>query len=122
MVAGVVGGVSWMARLGLDLAGIGSDGLLAALQWGGLVLLGVAMFGLGLGLVSRSAAWLQAIVGIALPLLVWSVVEVLHDAGDPVVIDGFVGLVVAALCGAALGRRSEERQPRPRRTHGAHAR
>ena len=81
------------------------------------------MFGFGAGLVSRSAAWLQVIVGIALPLLVWSVVEVLHDAGDPVVIDGVVGLVVAGVSGAALGRRRPERPAQSsRRTHGAHAR
>jgi hypothetical protein len=122
MVSGVVGGVSWLARLVLDRAGVGGEELLDALHWGGLALLGVALFGFGAGLVSRSAHWLQVIVGIALALLVWSVVEVLHDAGDPLVIDGVVGGIVAVVSVAALGRRSEGRENPPRRTHGAHAR
>jgi hypothetical protein len=122
MVSGVVGGVSWLVGLVLDRAGVGGEGLLDALHWGGLALLAVALFGFGAGLVSSSAPWLQVIVGIALALLVWSVVEVLHDTGDPAVVDGVAGGIVAVVSFAALGRRPEGHEQPPRRTHGAHAR
>jgi uncharacterized membrane protein YccC len=122
MVCGVVGGVSWLSRLVLEQADAGGEGLLDGLYWAGLALLGIALFGFGAGLVSRSAHWLQAIVGIALALLIWSVVEVFHDAGNPTVIDGVVGGVIAVLAIATLSRRSDGHQNPARRAHGAHAR
>ena len=64
----------------------------------------VALFGVGTTFVSKGAVWLQVIVGIAFPLLVWSVVEVLHPAGDPAVIDAVVGLLVAGAVLLALGQ------------------
>jgi hypothetical protein len=92
-----------------------------ALQWAGLLLLFVGMFGLGSALVNRSAVWLQAIVGVAFPLLVWSVVEVLHASGDPVVINAVAGVLVGIACALALGPNSGDEKP-PRRHAGAHAR
>ena len=116
---GLLGGVVWVARLVLDGGGV-ADGL----YWAGLVLLFVALLGLGTTLVSKGAVWLQAIVGIAFPLLVWSVVETLHQAGDPVVVDAVVGIVIAGVCAVALRKElGRERPPRPpKRTAGAHAR
>ena len=119
MGAGVLGGVCWLLRLLLDLAG-SDGGVLGVLQWLGLVLLAVALAGLGAGLVGKSELWLQAIVAVAFPLLVWSVLEVLHPAGDPELIDGVFGVVVAVICGRRL---LAYREARPeRRVHGAHSR
>jgi uncharacterized membrane protein YjjP (DUF1212 family) len=94
------------------------------LYWAGLALLFVALFGLGAALVSKGAVWLEVIVGIAFPLLVWSVVEVIHSAGDPVLIDAVVGVLIAAFGLVALGRSGRGRgdSKPPRRHAGAHAR
>lgn len=110
--AGLAGGLFWLARLVLDLAGQGGS-LLDVLHGVGLVLLAGSLVSTGAGLVSRSATWLRAIVAVAFPLLVWSVLEVLHPAGDPIVIDGIFGLVVAALAAYALLTRRPERPGRP---------
>ena len=106
-VAGVVGGLAWVLR---QVGGVD------ALRWPGLVLLAVALAGAGAALVSSSAGWLRVIVAVAFPLLVWSVVEVLHESGDDALIDAVVGGVVALLCAVALAR------PGGTRRHaGAHA-
>ncbi|MBB6628566.1 hypothetical protein H5V45_14670 [Nocardioides sp. KIGAM211] len=118
--SGLLGGLCWVVRLVLDLAGSGTGGAADGLYWVGLVLLAVGLAGMGAGLVSTSATWLQAIVAVAFPLLVWSVLEVLHPAGNPRVIDGVLGLVVA---GAAVQRLLRDRRRREaRRRAGAHAR
>lgn len=118
--AGVLGGVCWLVRLLLDLAGADGGTPADLLRWTGLVLLAVALAGLGAGLVGKSEVWLQAIVAVAFPLLVWSVLEVLHPAGDPEVIDGVFGAVMVAVCGRRLAvHRGEQRAGR---VHGAHAR
>ena len=106
-----------MARIVLD------DGVLGeVLQWGGLALLSVGLFGLGTTLVSQGAVWLQVIVGVAFPLLVWSVLEVVRGSGDAVVVDGVVGIAIAAACLLALGPKGEGGERPPRRHVGAHAR
>lgn len=120
-VSGFVGGVIWLVRALL------SGDVVDTLYWVGLVLLFVALVGLGVGLVSKGALWLQAIVGLAFPLLVWSVVEVLHADGDGVVVDAVVGVAIAATCVVALVRlRGTDRPPKPpkppKRHAGAHAR
>ena len=79
-------------------------------------------FGLGTTLVCKGALWLQVIVGIAFPLLVWSVVEVIHSAGDPVVIDAVVGVLVGGASLLALGQSGGGNERPPRRHAGAHAR
>ena len=116
-VCGVLGGLCWVVRWLL-----GDGGMADPLQWAGLLLLFVGLFGLGSALVNQGAVWLQLIVGIAFPVLVWSVVEVLHGAGDPVVINGVVGVLIAAACGLALGPKGDARERPPRRHAGAHAR
>jgi hypothetical protein len=115
-ICGVLGGLCWVARW---LLGDGTMG--DVLQWTGLVLLFVGLFGLGTSLVNKGAVWLQVIVGVALPLLVWSVVEVLHASGDPVVINAIAGILIAAACGLTLGSEDGDERP-PRRHAGAHAR
>ena len=115
-VCGPLGGVCWLARWIL-----GDGGMADALQWAGLLLLFVGLFGLGGALVNKSALWLQVIVGVAFPLLVWSVVEVLHASGDPVVINAVAGVLVGVACALALGPNPGDEKP-PRRHAGAHAR
>jgi hypothetical protein len=118
--AGLLGGLFWLLRFVLDLAG--SDGVvLDLLHWAGGVLLFVGLASMGAGLVSTSATWLQAIVAVAFPLLVWSVLEVLHPAGNAVAIDGIFGLVAAGVAVYAIVKARPERPPRARHA-GAHAR
>ena len=120
MVSGVVGGVCWLVRLVLDLAGTDDGTLVDVLEWGGLALVGIALAAIGASLVGKSELWLRAIVAVAFPLLVWSVLEVLRQAGDPAVVDGILGVVVLAVCARRL---KQGGAPRPeRRPHGSHAR
>lgn len=120
--AGLLGGACWVARWGTDLAGdvpAWADGA----YWAGLGLLGVALAGIGAGLVSSSAAWLRVIVAVAFPLLVWSVYQVVKGAGDDLRLDGILGVV--AIVGSAVmllrvrGARPDREQPR--RSHGSHS-
>ena len=117
--AGLLGGLSWVVRLVLDLNGSGSGTPSDLLRWAGLVLLAVALAALGASLVSRSALWLRVIVGVAFPLLVWSVLEVLHPAGDPEAVDGVFGALAAVVAAVGLLR---SRPPRRRTPAGAHSR
>lgn len=116
-VCGLFGGLCWVARWVLGSGTVGD-----LLQWSGLLLLFVGLFGLGTALVNKGAVWLQLIVGIALPLLVWSVVEVLHASGDPVLINAVAGVLIAVACVLALGPESDGGERPPRRHAGAHAR
>lgn len=117
--SGLVGGLCWVARFVMDLVGSGTGGIADVLYVAGLVFLAVALFAMGAGLVR--ATWLGAIVGVALPLLVWSVLEVLHPATNPRGIDGVFGLLVAVTAVAQIVRHRPE--PRERHRHaGAHSR
>jgi len=121
-VAGLLGGACWVVRWVADLSG-DVPGWADGAQWAGLGLLGVALAGVGAGLVSRSAPWLRAIVAIALPLLVWSVYSVIKGSGEDLRLDGILGVV--AILGStvmlvrARGKRPDEEQPR--RSHGSHS-
>lgn len=118
--AALAGGLCWTARWGADLAG-SSPGWADAASWAGLVLLGVALAAVGAGLVR--AAWLQAIVGVAFPLLVWSVYAVLRGDGDGIALDGVLG-AVALLAGAGVlvaSLRHHRAGVEAARRHGAHS-
>lgn len=134
-VAGLLGGLAWLARLGLDLAGSLDDAVSDALLWGGAALLAVAVLDVGLGLVPRAPGWLRAVVAIGSVALAGSLVAVLHGDGDGVVVDGVVGAVAVVVLGLRLlrggrpgsaGRAAEEqaaaRRTAPRRSAGSHAR
>jgi polyferredoxin len=121
-LAGLIGGLCWLLRLLLDLAGHGTGGLADLLYWVGLLLVAVALAGMGAALVSTSATWLRVVAGAGCLLLVWSVLEVLHDAGDPRAVDGLAGLLVAVASGRALSRDRQKKEPPRRRASGAHAR
>ena len=116
--AGLVGGLAWLTRYLLDLVGA-SQSTMSVLYWLGLVLLFGGMASMGAGLVS--ATWLRAIVAVAFPLLVWSVLEVLHPSGNAYAIDGLFGLLAAAIAAVAIAKAPRERPPRTR-SAGAHAR
>ncbi|MCW2797411.1 hypothetical protein [Nocardioides sp.] len=117
-LAGLLGGACWVARAFAD-----SEGL----RWAGLALLGLALVATGAGLVK--AAWLGLIVGVAFPVLIWSVLEVLHDSSgaEDVNVDAVAGGVVALVALAVLIRsavrpRGRSSRDRDRRTSGSHAR
>ena len=117
--AGLVGGLLWLLRFVLDLVGSDDSMVLDLLYWAGGLLLAAALVSMGAGLVRE--VWLQAIVGIAFPLLVWSVLEVLHPAGNAVAIDGIFGLLASGVAVFAIAKARPERPPRARHA-GAHAR
>lgn len=121
-LAGLVGGLCWAARFVMDLGGSGTGMVGDGLYVLGLLLLVVALVAAGAGLVSTSATWLRVIVAVAFPLLVWSVLQVLHEGGNAQVIDGVFGLAVAGISVVQLVRSKPKRQPPSRRRAGAHAR
>jgi hypothetical protein len=113
-VTGLLGGLAWVLRsLVLGAASAGD-----AAYWVGFVLLAVALAATGAGLVT--ARWLQVLVGAALPVLVWSVLEVVRGGGTAV--EGVVGLVVAVLCALGLVGARGSRRGGPRGRAGSHAR
>jgi hypothetical protein len=119
--AGLLGGLCWVARWVADLAS-GEPAWGPAAYVAGLVLLGLALAGVGAGLVSSSATWLRVIVAIALPALVWSVYSVVRGESGSLALDGVLGVVAVVLCAAemVLARR-RTRAARPRRA-GSHSR
>jgi hypothetical protein len=114
--SGLLGGLCWVLRMVLGVTGT-STGVLANLPfWVGAAVLAVALAVGGSELVSTGTRWLRALVALAFPLLVASVLEFLHPYGDPQVIDGV--FAVAVLVWAALGLRrlgAEHRRPVPQR-------
>jgi len=101
-VAGVVGGFCLLAKAAFD----GYDSaatVVNAIYWGGIVLVVVALVGLGSELVS-GAVWLRLIVGACFPLLVWAVLAALHggDSHRDNLVDGGFGLLLILVCAASL--------------------
>ncbi|WP_121257941.1 hypothetical protein [Nocardioides ferulae] len=95
-VAGLLGGGCWVGGALLEEE---------SLHWAGLALLALALAAAGTRLVSSSAGWLQALVAVAFPLLVWSVLEVVRDGldADPAV-DGVAGGAAMLIAVAGLVR------------------
>lgn len=94
------------------------------LHWLGLVLLALALAVVGAGLVSRSAVALRALVAVALPLLAWSVLEVVRPDGEAHVFDGVVGAVALAAALVVIAPRlrgAGRTRPRARARGGTHA-
>jgi len=121
-LAGVLGGLCWLARAILD-DGDGPTSLINALHWGGLTLLALALLGIGAGLVTGLPA-LRVVVAVCLVLLAWAVLEFLHTQYADRGVDGALGLLLALYClaGLLLRRRGADREPRPpRRSSGSHA-
>jgi hypothetical protein len=122
-VAGVLGGLCWLARAILD-DGDGPTSLIDALHWGGMALLALALLGIGADLVTGLVA-LRVVVALCLVLLAWAVLEFLHSQYDDRWVDGVLGLLMALYCVAGLAyrrRHPHEVAPRaPRRSSGSHA-
>jgi zinc transporter ZupT len=116
-LAGLLGGACWVAR-----AFVAPE----PLRWAGLVLIGLCLAGAGASMVK--AAWLRALVAVAFPVLVWSVVEVFHDSSEveDVHVDAVAGglMVVIALVVLARSLRARPARGRSgeRRSTGSHAR
>jgi len=122
-VAGVLGGLCWLARAILD-DGNGPTSAIDALHWGGSALLAIALLGIGADLVTGLVA-LRVVVAICLVLLAWAVLEFLHSQYDDRWVDGIVGVLVALYCVVGLVQRHrhpDDDEPRaPRRSSGSHA-
>jgi hypothetical protein len=99
-IAGVLGGLCWLGQAAVNDYDAATSAV-NALYWGGAALVLVALVGIGAGLVS-GAAWLRVVVGLCFPLLVWSILEVLHAEISDDVVDGGFGLALALVCTAAL--------------------
>lgn len=114
--AGLLGGACWVVRWVAD------PSWADAAHWVGLGVLGVALAGVGAGLVSSSATWLRVIVAVALPLLVWSVYSVVKGSGDDLGLDGVLGALAmlgsAVMLVRARGERLDDERPR---SHGSHS-
>lgn len=102
-VAGLLGGACWLVRLGVEEAALSHAGL-------GLVLFGVAVFGLGL-VSDRSPLGLRVVVALGFAALAWSVVEVARYAGRDHVVDAVLGagVLLVALVGLGLASRDGDR-------------
>jgi len=106
-VAGLVGGIAWVAAYFLPEGGSAASLLLPV----GAVLLTVALFGLGLMLVRSDFLALRLFVGIAVPTLVWGVFGVVHQsASDPGLVDALFGAVAGLVAGLRLSHRGAARR------------
>jgi hypothetical protein len=106
-VAGLVGGIAWVAAYFLPDGGSVASLLLAL----GALLLTVALFGLGLMLVRSDFLALRLFVGIAVPTLVWGVFGVVHQsASDPGLVDALMGAVAGLVAGLRLSHRGATRR------------
>lgn len=138
-LSGIAGGGCWLARYVLDAAGSGEGTASDVLYWVGLALVFLALVGLGTGLVNKGAVWLQAIVAVAFPALVWSVLEAFDPGIAPSLGDAVFGGGLLLLCvqqlvragrrktpasepGAARTSRRADRSSRSGRSHGSHSR
>jgi hypothetical protein len=121
-VAGVLGGLCWLALWVADVAGVAA-GWAGTVHGVGLGLLMVALAVVGANLVSRSALWLRLIVAVAFPLLAWSIYSVVQGDGDSVAVDGAAGLLAVILSGVVVvvGRRGAAPAPQRGGRHGTHA-
>lgn len=117
-LAGVLGGLLWLVRLGLDLAGALEGDVSPVLLWSGAALLVVAVLEIGLGLVARAPVWLRVVVAVGVVALAASLVAVLHGGGDGVTVDGALGLVAVVVCARRL--RTQRRRARSAPTPGRH--
>ena len=117
-----LGGLCWVAAYALH-RGDTADGLVSLLFWAGLVLMTVAFLGAGIDLVRVGNHWLEIVVGVATPALVWSVVWAFRSGGtDPYVVDGVFGVLAVLFGVATMARRpraAEAAELRPGRRRAA---
>jgi hypothetical protein len=89
---GLVGGLCWLLYAFSDQEVLG---------WAGFAMLGIAATAAGATLVSGVPA-LRVFVAVAFPVLLWSVVEVAHDAGTDRSVDGLFGAAAVVAAAAAF--------------------
>ena len=112
-LCGVVGGLAWISALIFDRARGGPA--VDVLTWTGMFLLGVATVSAGASLVSSSAFWLRILVAACFAMLVGSVLALLSDSVEDLVVYAAFGAVAVVASVVALAR--TERAP-----GGSHAR
>jgi len=96
-----VGGLCWIGEYVLERVGA-PDVLPSLFFWVGLLLMTAAFLGAGITLVRTGNHWLELVVGVATPALVWSVVWAFRGgSSDPYVVDGLFG-VLASTFGVAV--------------------
>jgi hypothetical protein len=109
-IAAVLGGIGWLAKVGLIWLGGGDtdSGLVTILGVAGWALFALALAAAGYTLVEKAPVWLRAVVAVAMPLLVL-MVWVLLDQGIKAVYPGEswlrdeVSVLVAAVIAIGLG-------------------
>jgi len=120
-VAGILGGLCWIARAILD-DGDGPTAVIDALHYGGLALLVIALLGIGAGLVSGLMA-LRVVVAICLVALAAAVVSFLHEQYSDRLVDGILGGLMVVYCVIGLlvrrGRTPGDDTPESRHSRGA---
>jgi hypothetical protein len=109
-VAAVLGGIGWLAKVGLIWVdgGESDSGLVGILGVAGWALFFVALAAAGYTLVERAPVWLRAVVALATPLLVLMVWMLLDQAVKAVYpgeswLRDEVSVLVAAVIAIVLG-------------------
>jgi hypothetical protein len=101
--AGLVGGIAWLVTYFLPDDPRTTVGTM--LLWVGLVLLTVALFGLGMLLVKSDVLPLRVFVALALPTLVWGVFALVRESvSGQTLLDAAFGAVVGLISGLQLVR------------------
>ncbi len=119
-LAGVLGGLSWLARLVLDQLdpGIAAGDWGIALHWAGGVWLALAAATGGARLARAGALWLRLVLAVAALLLAWIAWSLADRTFDDLLAEGILGALVAALS-AALYFRPDHRAKRRASSHVA---
>lgn len=132
-VAGSLGGLCWLAAYVAHRIDAGR-GLVDGVTWAGVALLTISVLAAGASLVSSSATWLRIIVAVCFAALVGSVLEVIRQGGDALLVDAVFGGTVLLVSILALARGGRDRAGEPiresarradppaRRSRGSHAR
>lgn len=112
-LCGLVGGLTWISALVFDRA---SGGVIVdVLTWTGMFLLAVATVSAGASLVSSSVFWLRILVAVCFAVLVGSVLALLSDSVEDLLVYAAFGAVAVVVSVVVLAR--VERAP-----SGSHAR
>ncbi len=114
-LAGIVGGLCWIARYALDaLDLVSADGTTGeVLLWAGGTWLLLALAGAGVGLVRRAPIWLRIVVGVATPLLGLVLLSLTYEWLDTVLANAIFGAILLAGSLVLLLRGRSPAEPAP---------
>lgn len=130
-VAGVLGGVSWLAKVGLIWANGGTntdEGIVAVLYLAGLLVLAIAALAAGYAVVTTAPIWLRVVVSVATLALFWILYSVIDSAAQAMYsgggwLDDELGIVVTAVLALLVGlvalARRDRTTSRPQHAHVA---